>query len=387
GPLFDHHLVVHSPVYHPAPHSFPTRRSSDLARRGAARVAGPPPAPAGLAGVDPRPVHRRRQPRHRGCGPLSRRAGGRCRPRCRCAGTGGREPYPPRAAAPDRAGPRRPVRSGAWAPLRPGPVQSPVRQRSVDAGIATRIPRGAGIRAGWRRRRHGPGAPAAGAGTCAPDPRRGAAARDRPRGAALRGGIPGARVPLPAGRRRRSDAGADRGPTACRSRRACPPRRPRQLAKRRASPAGPPPVIRLHGLTLSGGGRVLLDRVDATIGPGERIALIGQNGTGKTTLLSALAGELPPDAGDIVQPWRDVIRLEQALPSSALPAWRFIVASDARLEAARHEIERAERDGDGTALAHAHDHWHEAGGLSAEARCRALLAGLGFDAEQAGQPV
>jgi len=146
-------------------------------------------------------------------------------------------------------------------------------------------------------------------------------------------------------------------------------------------------VIRLHGLTLSRGGRVLLDRVDATIGPGERIALIGQNGTGKTTLLSALAGELPPDAGDIVQPWRDVIRLEQALPSSALPAWRFIVASDARLEAARHEIEQAERDGDGTALAHAHDHWHEAGGLSAEARCRALLAGLGFDAEQAGQPV
>src|SRR5690606_30189212 len=259
----------------------------------------------------------------------------------------------------------------------------PVRQRSIDAGIATRVPRGAGIRAGRRRRRHGPGAPAAGAGAGAPDPRRGAAARDRPRGAALRGGVPGARVPLPAGRRRRSDAGADPGPAPCRSRRAYPP--PRQLAH--ASSAGRTPVIRLQGLTLSRGGRVLLDRVDATIGPGERIALIGQNGTGKTTLLSALAGELPPDAGDIVQPWRDVIRLEQALPSSALPAWRFIVASDARLEAARHEIERAERDGDGTALAHAHDHWHEAGGLSAEARCRALLAGLGFDAEQAGQPV
>ncbi|HRA77172.1 MAG TPA: ATP-binding cassette domain-containing protein [Burkholderiaceae bacterium] len=146
-------------------------------------------------------------------------------------------------------------------------------------------------------------------------------------------------------------------------------------------------MIRLQGLTLSRGGRVLLDRVDAAIAPGERIALIGQNGTGKTTLLSALAGELPPDGGDIVQPWRDVIRLEQALPSSALPAWRFIVASDARLEAARREIEQAERDGDGTALAHAHDHWHEAGGLSAEARCRALLAGLGFDAGQASQPV
>src|SRR5690606_17967425 len=90
----------------------------------------------------------------------------------------------------------------------------------------------------------------------------------------------------------------------------------------RAAAAVFPSVIRLQALTLSRGGRVLLDRVDAVIGPGERIALIGQNGTGKTTLLSALAGELPPDSGEIVQPWRDVIRLEQALPSSPLPAWR-----------------------------------------------------------------
>ena len=146
-------------------------------------------------------------------------------------------------------------------------------------------------------------------------------------------------------------------------------------------------MIRLQGLTLSRGGTPLLDHADATIGPGERIALIGRNGAGKTTLLAALAGEMHPDTGDIVQPWRASIRLEQALPSSALPAWRFIVASDARLAAAAREIERAGHDGDGTALAHAHDQWQEAGGLDAEARCRALLAGLGFDAAQAEQPV
>ncbi|MCO5108284.1 MAG: ATP-binding cassette domain-containing protein [Burkholderiaceae bacterium] len=146
-------------------------------------------------------------------------------------------------------------------------------------------------------------------------------------------------------------------------------------------------MIRLQGLTLSRGGRVLLDRADASIGPGERVALVGQNGTGKTTLLSALAGELPPDAGDVVQPWRDVTRLEQGLPSSPLPAWRFIVAGDERLAVARRELEQAERDGDGIALAHAHDHWHQAGGLTAEARSRSLLAGLGFDVVQVEQPV
>ncbi len=146
-------------------------------------------------------------------------------------------------------------------------------------------------------------------------------------------------------------------------------------------------MIHLQQLTLSRGGRVLLDRADANIGPGERIALIGQNGTGKTTLLAALAGELPPDGGEIVQPWRDVIRLEQGLPRSPLSAWRFIVAGDARLSAARRALEQAERAGDGMALAHAHDHWQEAGGLTAEARSRSLLAGLGFDPAQADQSV
>ncbi len=146
-------------------------------------------------------------------------------------------------------------------------------------------------------------------------------------------------------------------------------------------------MIRLKGLTLSRGGRVLLERVDATIGPGERVALIGRNGTGKTTLLAALAGEVSPDAGEIEQPWRAVVRLEQGLPSSALPAWRFIVDCDAQLASARDELARAERDGDGIAIALAHERWNDAGGPGAQARARALLSGLGFDERQAAQPV
>ncbi len=146
-------------------------------------------------------------------------------------------------------------------------------------------------------------------------------------------------------------------------------------------------MIRLRALTLSRGGTRLLDGADASIAPGERIALIGRNGSGKTTLLAALAGELLPDGGDIEQPWRNVVRLAQTLPSSPLPAWRFIVAGDAHLEAARSALELAERTEDGIALGHALDHWHEAGALSAEARSRSLLAGLGFSSQQAAQPV
>ncbi len=146
-------------------------------------------------------------------------------------------------------------------------------------------------------------------------------------------------------------------------------------------------MIRLDGLTLSRGGRILLDRASASIAPGERIALIGRNGSGKTTLLAALAGEVLPDGGDVVQPWRATMRLEQSLPSSPLPAWRFLVASDRALSAASEALEAAQRSNDGIAIALAHERWLDAGGASAEARARTLLAGLGFDEMQAATPV
>jgi ATP-binding cassette, subfamily F, member 3 len=146
-------------------------------------------------------------------------------------------------------------------------------------------------------------------------------------------------------------------------------------------------VIRLRGVSLSRGGRALIAEATLSISPGERIALIGANGSGKTTLLAALAGEVSPDRGDIDQPWRKVMRLEQALPSSPLPVWRFVVDSDPELAAARAGLAAAERSHDGLALAHAHDRWNELEGHGAEARCRALLAGLGFSDTDADRPV
>jgi ATPase subunit of ABC transporter with duplicated ATPase domains len=58
-------------------------------------------------------------------------------------------------------------------------------------------------------------------------------------------------------------------------------------------------VLDLSGVCLSYGERVLLDRVDWLIGPGDRLGLLGANGTGKTTLLRVLAGILPPVSGSV----------------------------------------------------------------------------------------
>ena len=49
-----------------------------------------------------------------------------------------------------------------------------------------------------------------------------------------------------------------------------------------------------------GGERTLLDHVTWHVGPGDRIGIIGVNGSGKTHLLRLLAGELQPDSGRVV---------------------------------------------------------------------------------------
>src|SRR6185437_4065062 len=58
-------------------------------------------------------------------------------------------------------------------------------------------------------------------------------------------------------------------------------------------------VFDLYRVRLEVADRVILDRVDWSIGPGARIGLVGVNGTGKTSVLRLLTGELPPAAGTI----------------------------------------------------------------------------------------
>jgi ABC transport system ATP-binding/permease protein len=58
-------------------------------------------------------------------------------------------------------------------------------------------------------------------------------------------------------------------------------------------------VFDLHRVRLEVGDRVILDKTDWSIGPGARIGLVGVNGTGKTSVLRLLSGELQPAAGTI----------------------------------------------------------------------------------------
>jgi ATP-binding cassette subfamily F protein uup len=62
------------------------------------------------------------------------------------------------------------------------------------------------------------------------------------------------------------------------------------------------PLVQLSGVSLAYGHVPLLDRVDLVIEAGERIGLIGRNGTGKSSLLALIAGTAVPDDGKL---WRE----------------------------------------------------------------------------------
>lgn len=60
------------------------------------------------------------------------------------------------------------------------------------------------------------------------------------------------------------------------------------------------PTLRVEGLAIVRGGRQLFEGLSLTAGPGDFVELRGANGTGKTSLLRAIAGFLPTRAGRVV---------------------------------------------------------------------------------------
>lgn len=71
------------------------------------------------------------------------------------------------------------------------------------------------------------------------------------------------------------------------------------------------PLLTLDGGCLAFGHVALLDHVALQVEAGERIALIGRNGTGKSSLLRALAGQIVLDDGVLRLQWGTVAYVPQ----------------------------------------------------------------------------
>ena len=86
-------------------------------------------------------------------------------------------------------------------------------------------------------------------------------------------------------------------------------------------------LIQLKNISVSFGDHALLENVDFSISSKERIALVGRNGTGKSTLLKLLGQEIQPDEGEIIK--RDgliISKLIQEIPNDLGGDVRSVIA-------------------------------------------------------------
>jgi ATP-binding cassette subfamily F protein 3 len=143
-------------------------------------------------------------------------------------------------------------------------------------------------------------------------------------------------------------------------------------------------MLVIEELSLRVAGRLLIDNASAQIPTGARVGLVGRNGTGKTTLFRAIAGELAPEQGNIGVPRRSRIgRLSQEAPDGPERLIDVVLAADTE----RTELlAAAEHEQDPHRIADIHARLADIGAHAAPGRAAAILAGLGFSAEDQERP-
>ncbi len=147
-------------------------------------------------------------------------------------------------------------------------------------------------------------------------------------------------------------------------------------------------MITLKNVTLRRSAKVLLNGVNATINPGEKVGLVGRNGAGKSSLFALFNGSLHEDGGDFYIPaqWR-MAQVAQNMPETDESATDFVVTGDTRLVELRAQLVQAEAEDDGMAIAHAYTDLADAGDHDAIPRAQALILGLGFKVSELDKPV
>lgn len=146
-------------------------------------------------------------------------------------------------------------------------------------------------------------------------------------------------------------------------------------------------MIKLDTISLQRGRKILLQEASATFNPGQKIALVGSNGSGKSSLFQLLLGELHIDSGNLRIPteWR-IAHMAQEVATSERNALDYVMDGDAELRKVEQAIAKAETDHDNQRLAELHETFDTLDGYSAKTRAEQLLLGLGFKANDINKP-
>jgi ATP-binding cassette subfamily F protein 3 len=149
-------------------------------------------------------------------------------------------------------------------------------------------------------------------------------------------------------------------------------------------------VLNLNQISLRRGRKLLMEKVSFQVHAGQRLGLIGANGSGKSSLFSMLLGELEADDGQLgIDPGDTIAHVAQESPNSFGAAIDYVMDGDPELrktQAQIAEVEASTADG-GEDLQVLYEQMESIDGFTAEARAARLLHGLGFANDTHQKPV
>ena len=87
------------------------------------------------------------------------------------------------------------------------------------------------------------------------------------------------------------------------------------------------PMLEVRQLTVSYGGVRAIDGISLTVHSGEIVSIVGMNGAGKTSILNAISGMVPPDSGEITFEGESI----GGLPAHAVVARGIVQVPEGRL--------------------------------------------------------
>ena len=147
-------------------------------------------------------------------------------------------------------------------------------------------------------------------------------------------------------------------------------------------------MLALTNIALRRGRKVLIEGASLQIHAGQRMGVIGANGSGKTSLFAMLLGELEADDGELALDPKDVIaHVAQESPHGSGPAVDYVMDGDQELREVQVAIAEGEADPDQPDLHLLYERMEAIDGFTAESRASRLLHGLGFSADEFKKPV
>ncbi len=149
-------------------------------------------------------------------------------------------------------------------------------------------------------------------------------------------------------------------------------------------------MLNLQQISIRRGRKLLIENVTLQAHAGQRMGVIGANGSGKTSLFAMLLGELEPDDGELGIDPNDVFaHVAQESPNSKSSAVDYVIDGDNELRKTQAAIaagEASEKRND-KKLHVLYERMEIIDGFTAEARAAKLLHGLGFSAADIRKPV